>query len=146
MPVLRKDDIYDAAATYVEDHGIRNKISYDSLFKMLESNISSETSLILDYPFQRDEEVLNLQRWCKERNLQLVSVLVVCSDREIWKSRFNVRSQNPTPNQLITDLDELERHYGDLILKPLEDEIVIDTVESIEIILKQLATRVPREG
>ncbi len=143
LPILRKDDIYDVAAAYVEDHGIRNKISYNSLFKILESNTSSGTYLILDYPFQRDEEVINLQKWCKERNLQLVSVLVICSDRELWKERFNKRSEDPAPNQLITDLDELERHYGNLDLKPLEGEIVVDTVESVETVLKQLATRIP---
>lgn len=143
LPILRKDDIYDSAASYIEDHMIRNRISYDSLFKILESNISSETSLILDYPFQRDEEIINFQRWCKECNVHLVSVLVICSDREVWKERFNKRSENPAPNQLVTDLDQLERHYGNLDLKPLEGEIVVDTVESIETVLKQLATHMP---
>lgn len=143
LPILRKDDIYDSAASYIEDHVIRNRISYDSLFKILESNISSGTSIILDYPFQRDEEVMNLHKWCEERNLQLVSVLVTCSNREVLKERFNKRSANPAPNQLITDLDELERHYGNLDLKPLEGEIVVDTVESIETVLKQLATHTP---
>ena len=139
LAVLKKDDIYDSAATYIEDHGVRSKISYDSLFKILESNMSSGVSLVLDYPFQKDEEVLKLQDWCKKRNVHLVSVLVTCSDRELWKKRFNLRSQNPLPNQLIVDFDELERYYGELSLKPLEDEIVIDTVESIDTILKQLS-------
>lgn len=143
LPILRKDDIYDSAATYAEDHMVRNKISYDSLFKILESNIYSGTSLILDYPFQKDEEVINLQKWCNERNLHILSILVICSDREVWKQRFNKRSENPAPNQLITDLDELERHYGNLDLKPLEGEIVVDTIESVETILKQLATHMP---
>ncbi len=143
LPILRKDDIYDSTAPYVEDHAIRNKISYDSLFKILESNTSSGTSIILDYPFQRDEEVVNLWKWCKEQNLHFVSVLVICSDQELWKERFNKRSENPAPNQLITDLDEMERHYGNLDLKPLEGEIVVDTIESIETILKQLATHMP---
>ncbi|HWC57565.1 MAG TPA: AAA family ATPase [Candidatus Paceibacterota bacterium] len=146
LPILRKDDIYDSTSVYVEDHIIRNKISYDSLFRILESNTSSGTSLVLDYPFQNDEEVINFQKWCEERNVHLVSVLVICSDREVWKRRFNVRSENPVPNQLITDLDELERHYGNLNLKSLEGEIVVDTVESVETILKQLATYVPQEG
>lgn len=143
LPILRKDDIYDAAATYIEDHTVRNKISYDSLFKMLESNMPSGTSLILDYPFQKDEEVINLQKWCEDRGLRLVLILVTCSDRETWKSRFNLRAENPTSNQLITNLDELERHYGSLNLNPLGDEIVIDTVESVEATLKYLASRVP---
>lgn len=143
LPILRKDDIYDATTIYIEDHTIRNKISYDSLFKILESNISSGTSLILDYPFQRDEEIVNLQEWCKKRDLNLVSILVTCSDREIWKGRFNKRSENPTPNQLITNLDELEKHYGNLYLKPLRNEVVVDTIEPIDVILKQLTTHIP---
>ena len=87
--ILRKDDIYDSTSMHIEDHTVRNRISYDSLFKILESNISSGTSIILDYPFQRDGEITNLQDWCKERNLHLVSILVTCSDRELWKSRLN---------------------------------------------------------
>lgn len=146
LPILRKDDIYDSAAAYVEDHAVRSKISYDSLFKILESNIATGTSLILDYPFQKDEEVLGLTRWCSERGLHLISILVTCSSREVWKSRFHTRSENPAPNQLITDFDELERHYGELNLEPFQGEIVIDTIEPVETILKQLATLLLQRG
>lgn len=140
LSILRKDDIYDSAANYIEDSTIRNKVSYDSLFKIIDSNKHSGTSIIVDYPFQKDEEVINFKNYCKDRNVSLISVLVICSDRELWKERFNKRTENPAPNQLITDLDELERYYGDLVLKPLENEIVVDTTESIEIILKQLTS------
>jgi len=146
LPILRKDDIYDSTASYIDDHVVRSKISYDSLFKILESNIFSGTSIILDYAFQKNEEITNFQKWCENRNLHLVSILVICSDREVWKERFNKRSENPAPNQLITDLDELERYYGNLVLEPIEGEIVIDSAESIESILKQLATRVPEKS
>ncbi len=144
LPVLRKDDIYDSAAAYIENTTTRNKISYDSLFKILESNTASATSIILDYPFQKEEELRNLKSWCEGKNLHLVSILVTCSDRELWRSRFNIRSENPKPNQLITNLDELGKHYGDLNLKPLEDEIVIDTIESVETILRQLSAEIPK--
>ena len=143
LPILRKDDIYDVAATYVKDHTVRNKISYDSLFKILESNISSGAVILVDYPFQREEEALNLKNWCKEKGLLLVSILVTCSDRLLWQERFNVRSENPTPNQLITNLDELERHYGSLDIKALSGEIIVDTVNSIEKIVSQLTTDIP---
>ncbi len=140
--VLRKDDIYDASSTYVADLTVRSKIGYDSLFKILESNIDSGTSLLLDYPFQINEDVRHLRKWCEDRGLLLYTVLVTCSDRTIWRNRLSERAKNPTPNQIITDLDELERNYGGLDIMPLENEIVVDTVDSIEIILEKIQNQI----
>ncbi|MCX6756119.1 MAG: hypothetical protein NTX85_02160 [Candidatus Nomurabacteria bacterium] len=114
------------------------KSSYDSMFKILELNSVLNSKIILDFPFNKEEEINNLYTWCDDYNIKLISILVVCSDRKIWESRFNQRSQDPKPNQLITNLDELEKHYGDLNIVPLEGEIVVNTINSPEDILKQL--------
>lgn len=39
IPIIRKDDIYDSIATYITNHENRNKACYDTLHKILESNI-----------------------------------------------------------------------------------------------------------
>lgn len=111
---------------------MRNKLSYGSLYKILESNTDSGATLLLDYPFQINENVVAFQKWCADHEMALKLVLVTCSDRELWKQRFNKRSESPEPNQLITDFDELEKHYGDLNIEPLERELVIDTVNPLE--------------
>ncbi len=136
--VLRKDDIYDVTSKYIDDNTSRNKLSYSVLYKVLESNKNSQTSIILDYPFQINENVIELQKWCKENSIKLLLVLVTCSDKELWKQRFNKRAENPTPNQLITDLDELEKHYGTLDIEPLEGELVIDTIIPMSEIIKNV--------
>ncbi len=144
IPILRKDDIYDISALYISDHKTRNKISYDSMFKILETNSLFNTQIVLDFPFNKEGEIKNLYDWCNNHNMRLISALVICSDRKIWESRFNKRSENPTPNQLITNLNELEKHYGDLNVTSLKDEIVLDTINSTEDILKQLETHIPK--
>ncbi len=136
--ILRKDDIYDVSSAYVNEHQTRNKISYDSMFKILETNSVLGTKFVLDFPFNKTEEINNLYEWCSKFGIKLVSILVICSDRELWESRFDKRSENPLPNQLITNLNDLEKHYGDLNIQPLENEVVVDTVNSVEEIKKQL--------
>lgn len=127
--VLRKDDIYDVTSKYVDDNTVRNKISYNALYKTIESNSVSGATIILDYPFQINENVEAFQTWCKARGVKLILILVICSDRALWKERFNARAENPEPSQLITDFDELEKHYGTLSIAPLEHELVVDTVQ-----------------
>ena len=144
IPILRKDDFYDASAKYVEDHTLRNKISYDSLFKILESNRGLVASLILDFPFWKEEEILNFKNWCTQHSINLVSCLVICSDKEVWKQRFNKRSTNPTPNQIITDFDELEKYYGDLGVKPIKGEIVIDSINSTDDLLLEISAYISK--
>ncbi|MBP6731729.1 MAG: AAA family ATPase [Chitinophagales bacterium] len=138
LVVLSKDDIYDSAASYVTEHITRNRVSYDSLWAILKSNVGSGATILLDYPFQLEEEVLHLQQWCNRNGVRLISFLVVCSNREVWMNRFNRRKQNPAPNQLITDLDELEQHYGQLELKPVAGEVVLDSVKTTEQLLQQV--------
>ena len=138
MPILRKDDIYDVASEFIEDHQTKNKISYGSLYKILESNIQTEGTFILDYPFQTVDDLSIIKKWCEGRNIELKSILVTCSDESVWAERFNVRAENPKPNQLLTNFEAMKKHYGTMQLIPMEGEVMIDTNKPQEILLSEV--------
>lgn len=136
--VLRKDDVYDVTAEFVSEHGIRNKISYQALYKILGSNTKNDSTFILDYPFQHEGDLDVLRKWCVENGAALKSILVTCSDEKVWAKRFEERTKNPTPNQLLTDFESFKKLYGTMHLTPEADELFIDTVNSIESNLAQI--------
>ncbi|MCR2805281.1 ATP-binding protein [Paenibacillus soyae] len=36
LPVLRKDDLYDSVADFIPEHGDRNRVSFDILYRFLQ--------------------------------------------------------------------------------------------------------------
>lgn len=60
IPIIRKDDIYDSIAIYVDKHELRNKACYDTLYKILETNILSGIDIIVDAGFHYLDQVLQL--------------------------------------------------------------------------------------
>jgi len=138
FPVLRKDDMYDVTSEFVNEHGIRNKISYQTLYKILESNIENNSTFIFDYPFQHPGDLEILRNWCANNGVTLKSILVTCSNEEVWAQRFKERAKNPAPNQLITNFEEFKKLYGTMHLTPEADELFVDTINSLESILAQV--------
>jgi tRNA uridine 5-carbamoylmethylation protein Kti12 len=131
LPILRKDDIYDSVSEYVEDHGQRNVLSHAILYKILESNIHSDVTFVLDFAFQNLKDYSTINVWCKENDVKFKSILVTCSDESVWAERFNKRSENPAPNQLITNFDELKKYYGTMQIEAEEGELVVDTINPV---------------
>ena len=69
---------------------MRKVVSYDYLYNFLRINKNFEGNLLVDYPF-RDQWLANLQEFCKESDIDLNTILVICSDKKLWKERFNQR-------------------------------------------------------
>jgi len=132
IQILRKDDIYDSIAGYINDHEMRNRACYDTLYKIIETNISNGIDVIVDAGFHYLSQALQFKTWVLSKNAIFVPLLCVCSDEEIWAERFNRRSINPQPNNLITDFEQLKLHYEELKTEPLENEIILDTVNGID--------------
>ncbi|EHQ29939.1 AAA family ATPase [Mucilaginibacter paludis] len=130
LPVIRKDDIYDGLSTLNPDHQQRNSATHHILYAVLKSNAPTTSTLLLDFPFQFDDDIAKLKNWCIENNVELKSIVVTCSDEELWASRFNKRAENPAPNQLITDFKLLKQRYGEMQLRPGPLELLIDTVNN----------------
>ena len=129
FPILRKDDFYDPISNYIEEHQKRNILSHDILYKILQSNIHTETTFILDFAFQTPADYSLIKNWCIEGEIEFKSILVTCSNEKVWADRFNKRAENPLPNQLITNFDELKKHYGTMEIGAEENELVVDTSE-----------------
>ncbi|SEB91869.1 AAA family ATPase [Paenibacillus sp. GP183] len=138
IPIIRKDDFYDVIANYNEDHEQRNKVSYGILYRLLQTNACSNVQYILDFPFNKEQEMRNFTHWLENHNYVLKSILCICSDEKIWADRFNIRKLNPLPNQLITDFDKLKNYYKDLSIRPMGGELVVDTIESVDSILDKV--------
>jgi len=137
IPLIHKDDINDVLLIN-NINELSNKISHDILFKILESNKDNNSKIVLDFTFRKWEWILDFISWCDERSIKVISVLVVCSDKELWSSRLNERSKNPKPNQKLHSLQEFENYYGDLNIQPLENEIVLDSKIPVEENIKYL--------
>ncbi|MCX6753253.1 MAG: AAA family ATPase [Candidatus Nomurabacteria bacterium] len=138
VPILRKDDIYDLLSDFIEDHKIKNEISYGSLYSILETNKQTNSVFIVDYPFNKIEHFSIIKDWCKENNVELKSILVTCSDEVVWAERFNTRAESPKPNQLLTNFEELKKHYDTMQIKPENGELSIDTLNSEESLLNMI--------
>lgn len=132
LVVLHKDDIYDASASVVQEHSSRNKLCFDFLFRLLQTVIDADASIILDFGFNDNNGVLSLDQWVKDRGGELKIIHCICSDETIWSERLTERSKNPLPNQLITNLSELKEYYKKLSAEYLENELVLDTVKDFE--------------
>jgi hypothetical protein len=59
--------------------------------------------------------------------VQLKTILVICSDEQIWSDRFKERAKNQAPNQLITDFEGFKARYKVMQLKPDDGELLVDT-------------------
>ena len=132
--LLHKDDIYDSLYDSVPDHQSRNAICETIIKKLLHKHILLGADIILDHSLHYPDHIHGFQTWVKNQGGHLVSMLVICSDENIWKARFEQRKLNPAPNQQITDFEALRRHYGSLHTEPLEEELVLDSIEALPIL------------
>lgn len=137
IPVVRKDDVYDSIAPYIENYEITNKACYDILYRIIETNLSNGIDIIVDAGFHDIDQVLQFKRWVKSKKGYFISILCICSNEEIWAERFNKRKLNLQPNNLITDFHKLKIHYKDLETELLENEIILDSIDDIYILIEK---------
>jgi hypothetical protein len=127
IAIVKKDDIYDCIHLEISKMANRNEICYNIIYKIIETNLLSNTDLIIDCPFKDHEELKKLSLFINERNGQLKSILCNCSDPDVWEERFNKSKIKPEPNNSITDFNELKNTYVNLALEKYDDELVVDT-------------------
>ncbi|TBL69714.1 AAA family ATPase [Paenibacillus thalictri] len=138
VPVLHKDDIYDSVAEFVAEHGQRNRICFDFLYRFLQTVIDSSATIILDYGLNQIDDVLRLKNWIEEKGATFITIYCTCSDESIWSKRLAFRSLNPLPNQLITNLSELKEHYRNVKMEHVLGELILDTVKDPKILIDQV--------
>jgi len=146
VPVIRKDDIYDSIANYIDNHNLRNKACYDTMYKIIKTNIEHDLYIVVDAGFHDINDALNFKQWVIDKGADFLSILCICSDESLWAERFNKRKHNPQPNNLITDFSELKLHYKDLYTKPLDNELILDTVEDIEVLIEKAVIEIGKRN
>lgn len=127
IAIVKKDDIYECIHSEISTHENRNEICYNIIYKIIETNLLSNTDLIIDCPFKDHRELKKLSLFINERNGQLKPILCNCSDPDIWEERFNARKINQNPNDLSTDFNELKNTYSSLEFGKYDGELVVDT-------------------
>jgi adenylate kinase family enzyme len=138
IPIFRKDDMYDIIAGYNDDHNQRNRMCYAILRQMLRTNAVVQGRLLLDFPFNGEQDMRRFAGWLEEQRIRLIPVLCICSNESLWAERFNRRKLDPAPNQLITDFDELKGYVKDLTITPYKDELIVDAVQPLDTIIRQI--------
>ena len=98
LAILRKDDIYDSVFEHVESHENCNQVCQGVLFNVLKSNASSQCTIVRDYPFHADGQIEYLIKFCDGYDVNLISILVVCSDKDLWRSRLAERKNSSVPS------------------------------------------------
>jgi 2-phosphoglycerate kinase len=140
VSVLRKDDIFDTIFEYLLDNQTRNKFCYELIFKMITTNLECNVDLIIDCPFHHEDQLNALQQKITEHKGVFIPILCICSDENLWANRFNQRKNNPSPNNLITDFEEMKLHYINkgIKLEALKDELVLDTITEVKELMNQV--------
>jgi predicted kinase len=138
VPVIHKDDIYDSIANFIPEHGLRNKICFDYLYRFLETVIKCNARIILDFGLNDMDDVRRLKTWVELRGSEFKSILCLCVDETIWSTRLEERNANPLPNQFITNLAALKKHYMTIKSGSFENELILDTAENRDRLLPTL--------
>ena len=143
IPVIRNDDIYDVvAANYDLDFQLIKGISYDIIPAIVNTNIELGNDLILDIGLAHQDYIKQFVDKLASDNAKITMFLCVCSDDGVWCERIEERIVNPTPNQLFKSSCEALKYYDKLNLNPLEDEIVIDSVVTLDVLIDPVLEKI----
>lgn len=132
VPVLRKDDIFDALSKYETDIAVLNGASYDILAKQIQNCIDNQSDVIVDIALQHTLSLKTFLRKINFKNSMVFSFFCDCSNDDIWLERWRERLKNPLPNQYFNSIDEIIEHYGKCEIKVLNDEIVLDSIMPVD--------------
>ena len=133
IPVFRKDDIVDALIiTQTDKNFINNDACYNILYKIIQTNLDLNADFIMDIALGD----INNAKWFLDRlyfkDNNVIQFLIICSDENEWRRRHEERVKNPLPNQVFKSFEHVAEHYKNADVKPLENEYVIDTADTLE--------------
>ena len=98
ISIIRKDDIYDGISKFENNHQTRNQICEVIMKNILKTNLENNCDVIVDSSYHYIDQFQDFKKWIELHNGELKSILITCSNEEIWKHRFNKRKLNPNSN------------------------------------------------
>jgi uridine kinase len=128
---ISKDMIFDQLLNdgWSWDHA--NERAYDHLIKSIQTMFSEGRVVVLDLGLAHTPYYLHFLE--KLNIIQTMKFLFVCSDDKRWEERIQRRIEKPQgPNQAFKSVEEARLHYEKYQIVPLEDELVVDSIQSIQ--------------
>lgn len=137
IPVLRKDDIFDAVSAHVDNRNILNSVSYDTLAKMIQTCVDNNSDVIVDMALP---DITSFEMFMSKidlNNAEVYRFFCDCSNEELWRKRLEKRLEKPEPNQYFKSVEEIKKHYNSLDIRPMEEETVLDSAQSFGRVLRK---------
>lgn len=142
--VLRKDDIFDSLSQFIEDISYNNHITYNVLSKLIQTNIDNKVDVIVDVGLSNTDGWKTFKTKFDFKDYKIYTFLCDCTDLDVWKSRFDERLKNPTPNQHFKSVEEVISYYEKSKIELLDGEYYIDSSESLNTILQYVLKTIDR--
>lgn len=142
VPVLRKDDIFDSLSKHETDIGILNSASYDILAKQIQTCIDNQSDIIIDIALQDTKALETFLNKIDFKNETVHRFFCDCSNNDMWLDRWRERLKNPLPNQYFKSIDEIAEHYGKCEIKPLNGEIILDSIIPVDELVDKITEEI----
>lgn len=142
IPVLRKDDIFDTLSKYETDITILNGASYDILASQIQTCIDNQSDVIVDIALQHTPSWKTFLNKIDFKSSIVYRFFSDCSNKDIWLERWCERLKNPLPNQYFKSINEIVEHYGKCDIEPLNGEIVLDSIMSIDDLISRIMAEI----
>ena len=145
MPVIDKDDIKDVLDERCADPG---GLSYTVMFSIAQRQLLQGLSVICDSPLSEVGGYTAACHVARSVSARLVVVECVCSSRAEWRRRIEKRAALQLPAHHVTSWDDLVAHLQRRAATsdyPIDaPHLVVDTVEALEDVVRQVVTWLSR--
>ena len=138
IPVLRKDDIFDALSKYETDITVLNGASYDILARQIQTCINNQSNVIVDIALQHIPSFKTFLNKIDFKNSIVYRFFCDCSNKDIWLERWHERLKSPLPNQYFKSIDEIVEHYEKCEIEQLNGEIVLDSILPVDNLIDRI--------
>jgi len=119
-------------------HSMNNSSTYDIITRIIQTNIDIGSDVIVDISLAHNPCYEQFLSKIDFNNSKVYQFLCICSDKEEWSKRIEKRLANPLPNQLFKSVEEAKEYYNRLHIEPLDNEVVIDSIDDISVILERI--------
>lgn len=138
VPVLRKDDIFDAIFKHEKNISTLNSASYDILASQIQTCIDNGSDVIADIALCHTPSLLTFLNKIDFHNCNTYRFFCDCSDTKTWLERWSKRLSAPLPNQYFGSIDEIVKHYNKCDIAPQPSEIVLDSIFPVDNLITKI--------
>lgn len=142
ISIIRKDDIFNGLLVDKVDYSLGNRLTYNILANIVQTNINSNCDLILDVGLYHYPYVKEFLSKLDLKDAKLYEFLCICSDDKEWDRRLKLRKDSSLASEVFTSIKEANEHYSKYVVEGNKDEIILDSVEDIETIIDKICNEI----